>query len=43
MGLKEFKKVEIKSTVMGVDVTITKRYISKMIHVSNEGRYILNT
>lgn len=43
MGLKEFKKVEIRSIMMGVDVTITKRDISKMIHVSNEGRYILNT
>lgn len=43
MGLKDFKEVEIKSVVMGVDVTITQRDISKMICLANEGRCAMNT
>lgn len=43
MGLKEFEEVEIKSVVMGVDVTITEKIISKLLSVSNTRRFILNT
>lgn len=38
MGLKEFKEVEIKPVVMGINVTITQRDITKLICVANEGR-----
>lgn len=41
MGLKSLKK--LKSVVMGVDVTITQRDISKMICLANEGRCAMNT
>ncbi|CAL5204105.1 unnamed protein product [Lathyrus oleraceus] len=35
MGLKEFDKVEIRSIVMGFDVTITQKIISKLFGVSS--------
>lgn len=43
MGLKEFEEVEIRSVVMGVDITITQKIIAKLLGVSNTGRFTLNT
>lgn len=43
MGLKEFKEVEIRSTVMGVEVTIIQSHISSLFGVSDNGRFSLNT
>lgn len=43
MGLKEFKEVEIRYAVMGVEVTITKSHIAQLIGVTNEGIYVTNT
>lgn len=43
MGMKEFEEVEIRSAVMGVDVTITQRIIAKLLRVTNTRRFILNT
>lgn len=43
MGLKKFEEVDIRSAVMGVDVTITWKIISKLFGVSNIGRFILST
>ncbi|CAL5198901.1 unnamed protein product [Lathyrus oleraceus] len=33
MGLKEFKEVEIRYVVMGIDVTITHKIIFKLLDV----------
>lgn len=35
--------MEIRSAVMGVDVTITQKTIVKLLRVLNTGRFILNT
>lgn len=37
MGLKEFKEVEIRYVVMGVEVTITQSHIAQLIGVRDEG------
>lgn len=43
MGLKEFEEVEIRSDVMGVDVTVTQKIIAKFLGVSPMRRCTLNT
>lgn len=43
MGRKKFEEVEIRSTVMSVDVIITQKTIAKLFKVTNTGRFILNT
>lgn len=43
MGLKECEGVEIRSDVMGFDVTITQKIISKLFGVSSMGKCTLNT
>ncbi|XP_050878186.1 uncharacterized protein LOC127082005 [Lathyrus oleraceus] len=43
MGLEEFKEVEIRYVVMGVNVTITQSHISKLLNMDNTSRYALNT
>lgn len=43
MGTKEFEEVEISLAMMGVDVTITQRTISKLLGVTNTRKFIFNT
>lgn len=43
IGLKEFEVVEIRSVVMGIDVTITQKITAKILGVSYVGRCTLNT
>lgn len=43
MVLEEFKEVEIRSIVMGINVTITQSHISKILKMDNIGRCALNT
>ncbi|XP_050902473.1 uncharacterized protein LOC127114014 [Lathyrus oleraceus] len=42
MGLEDFKEVEIRSTVMGVNMTITQGHIAKHLNMDNIGRFYLN-
>jgi len=42
MGLKSFKQTEIRSTVMGIPITITEEVIAKACRVSANGRFIWN-
>lgn len=42
MGLEKFKKVEIRSALMGVNVAITQSHIAKLMKMENIGRYALN-
>lgn len=42
IGLKEFKEVEIRSVVMGVEVTITQSHIAHLFGVFVKGRFTLN-
>lgn len=41
--MKEFKEVEIRYIVMGVEVTITQSHIAQLIGVKNEGMCVQNT
>lgn len=43
MGLEEFKEEEIRSVVMGINVTVTQSHISQLMNTENIGRYSLNT
>lgn len=43
VGLKKFEEVEIRSTMMGVEVVITQKMISKLLKVPNSERFMLNT
>ncbi|MCI57753.1 hypothetical protein A2U01_0079004, partial [Trifolium medium] len=40
MGLKEFKEVEIRSTVAGLDITITKACLVKLLKLKDQGKVI---
>jgi len=42
MGLKSFRKTEIRSTVMGIPITITEKVIAKACRVAANGRFIWN-
>jgi len=42
MGLKSFNQTEIRSTVMGIPITITEEVIAKACRVSANGRFIWN-
>jgi len=42
MGLKSFRQTEIRSTVMGIPITITKEVIAKACRVATNGRFIWN-
>jgi len=42
MGLKSFRQTEIRSTVMGIPITITKEVIAKACRVAANGRFIWN-
>jgi len=42
MGLKSFRKTKIRSTVMGIPITITEEVIAKACRVSANGRFIWN-
>lgn len=43
MDLKEFKKMEIRFVVMGIDVTITQSHITKLLNTDNIGQCAMNT
>lgn len=43
MGLEDFKEVEIRSTLMGFNVTITQSHIAKILNLDNIGIFALNT
>lgn len=43
MGLEEFKEVEMRYVVMGVNVSITQSHIAKLMNMDNIGRCVLNT
>ena len=40
MGLESFKQTEIRSSVMGIPITITEEVIAKACRVTATGRYI---
>ncbi|MCI00252.1 cullin-like protein, partial [Trifolium medium] len=40
MGLEEFKEVEIRSTVVGLDITITRRHFVKLLGLEDKGKII---
>ncbi|MCI32736.1 transport membrane protein [Trifolium medium] len=40
MGLKEFKGVEIRSTMAGLDITITKAHFVKLLKLKDQGKAI---
>ncbi|CAK8565902.1 unnamed protein product [Lathyrus sativus] len=42
MGLKEFKGVEIRSDVMGLDINVTQENIVHLIGAENKGMVIIN-
>ena len=42
MGLESFRQTEIRSTVMGIPVTITEEVIAKACRVTPTGRFIWN-
>ena len=42
MGLKSFRQTEIRSSVMGIPITITEEVIAKACKVSANGRFIWN-
>jgi len=42
MGLKPFRRTEIRSSMMGVPITITEEVIAKACRVSVEGRFLGN-
>jgi len=42
MGLESFRQTEIRSSVMGIPITITKEVIAKACRVTSTGRYIWN-
>jgi len=42
MGLKFFRQTEIRSTVMGIPITITEEVIAKACRVAATGRFIWN-
>jgi len=42
MGLEPFKKLEIRSAVMGIPITITEEVISKACRMAPEGRFQWN-
>lgn len=43
MGLKEFKEVEIRYAIMGVNLDITQSHIAKLMKMDNIGIFDLNT
>ena len=40
MGLKSFRQTEIRSSVMGIPITITEEVIAKACRVAANGRFI---
>jgi len=42
MGLESFRQTEIRSSVMGIPITITEELIAKACRVTASGRYIWN-
>jgi len=38
MGLKPFRRLEIRSAVMGIPITITEEVIARACRVAPEGR-----
>jgi len=42
MGLESFRQTEIRSSVMGIPITITKEVIAKACRVAANGRFIWN-
>ena len=42
MGLESFRQTEIRSTVMGIPITITEEVIAKACRVTTTGRFIWN-
>jgi len=42
MGLKSFKQTEIRSSMMGIPITITEEVIAKACKISTNGRFIWN-
>jgi len=42
MGLKSFRQTEIRSTVMGIPITITEEVIAKACRIAANGRFIWN-
>ena len=43
VGLKKFEEVDIRSTIMGIDVVITQRTIAKILSNLNFGRFVVGT
>jgi len=41
MGLQEYKRMEIRSGLMGIDVTIIEEVIAKAARCSNNGKFQL--
>jgi len=42
MGLEPFRRLEIRSTVMGIPITIIEEVIARACRVAPEGRYLWN-
>jgi len=42
MGLEPFRKIEIRSAVMGIPITITEKVIARACRVAPEGRFLWN-
>jgi len=42
MGLEPFRQTEIRSTVMGIPITITEEVIAKACRVASNGRFLWN-
>lgn len=43
VGLRKFEEVEIRSSMMGVDVIITQKIITKLLRAPNSGRFVVRT
>lgn len=41
--MKKFEEVEIRSDVMGIDLVITQKTISKLLSTPNSGRFVVGT
>lgn len=41
VGSKKFEYVEIRSTIMSVDVVITQKTIAKVLSAPNSGRFVV--
>jgi len=42
MGVEPFRRLEIRSAVMGIPITITKEVIARACRVAPEGRFLWN-